>query len=168
LPSPGSAFIEQESLISTYFSFTARHSGGYVDMVPSAIVKTISKTPSPQIRVFALKGFVRFARRINVSEATLWETVLSPPYADLGGGLYKFRIARPGEGARGGGRALAAMRVGCRAILMFGWEKKDMENIGPRELKVYRDLAKRYLDFSNDEISIAVSGGILQEFPQPR
>jgi hypothetical protein len=51
---------------------------------------------------------------------------------------------------------------------MFGWEKKDMENIGPRELKVYRDLAKRYLDFSNDEISIAVSGGILQEFPQPR
>ena len=137
-------------------------------MVPSAIVKTISKTPSPQIRVFALKGLVRFACRINVSEATLWEAVLSPPDADLSGGLYKFRIARPGECARGGGRALVALRVGCRAILIFAWEKKDMENIGPRELKVYRNLAKRYLEFSNDEIDIAVSGGILQEIRQSR
>ena len=137
-------------------------------MVPSAIVKTISKTPTPQIRVFAIKGFFRFARRMHVSEATLWETVLSPPNADLGGGLYKFRIARPGEGARGGGRALVALKVGCRAILMFGWEKKDMENVVPRELKVYRNLAKRYLEFSNDEISIAINGGILQEIRQPR
>ncbi len=137
-------------------------------MVPSAIVKTLSKTPSPQIRVFALKGFVRFSRRIHVSEATLWETVLSPPNADLGGGLSKFRIARPGEGARGGGRALVAMRVGCRAILMFGWEKKDMENIGPKELIVYRNLAKRYLGFSDGDINIAVIDGALQEFRQPQ
>lgn len=161
-------FTDAESLISRYVSVTANYSGGFAYMVPSAIVKAISKTPSPQIRVFALKGFVRFARRMQVSEATLWETVLSPPNADLGRGLYKFRIARPGEGARGGGRALVALRVGCRAILMFGWEKNDMENIGPKELKVYRNLAKRYLGFSNDEISIAVSGGILQEFRQPR
>jgi hypothetical protein len=135
-------------------------------MVPGAIVN--AKTPSSQIRVFALKSFVRFARRIHVSEATLWKTVLSPSYADLGGGLYKFRIARPGEGTRGGGRALVAMRVGCRAILMFGWEKKDMENIGPRELNVYRNLAKRYLEFSDEEINIAISGGTLQEIHQPR
>ena len=58
--------------------------------------------------------------------------MLSPPDADLGGGLFKFRIARPGEGARGGGRALVALKVGCRAVLMFGWEKKDMENITPQ------------------------------------
>ena len=137
-------------------------------MVPSATVKMNPKTQLPQFRVFALKGFVRFARRMHVSEATLWETVLSPPNADLGGGLYKFRIARPGEGARGGGRALVALRVGYRAILMFGWEKKDMENVGPREFKVYRNLAKRYLEFSNDEINIAVSDGTLQEIRQPR
>lgn len=137
-------------------------------MVPSAIVKATSKTPTPQIRVFALKGFVRFARRIHVSEATLWETVLSPPYADFGGGLYKFRIGRPGEGARGGGRALVALRVGCRTILMFGWEKKDMENIGPKELKVYRNLAKNYLGFDDNEIDLAVKNGTLQEIRQPR
>ncbi len=136
-------------------------------MVLSATLNSMPKTPPPQIRVFALKGFVRFARRMHVSEEALWETVLSPPDADLGAGLFKFRIARPGEGARGGGRALVALKVGSRAILMFGWEKKDMENIGSKELKVYRNLAKRYLGFTDDEIGIVVNDGILQEFRQP-
>jgi hypothetical protein len=51
---------------------------------------------------------------------------------------------------------------------MFGWEKKDMENITPKELKVYRLLAKRYLGFTDDEMSIAVDDGALLEFRQPR
>ncbi|MGA2252038.1 type II toxin-antitoxin system RelE/ParE family toxin [Terracidiphilus sp.] len=126
------------------------------------------KTPPSQFRVFALKGFARFARRMQVSDASLWEAVLSPPDADLGGGVYKFRIARPGEGARGGGRALVALKVGHRAILMFGWEKKDMENITPKELKVYRLLAKRYLELTDGEMHIAVNDGTLLEFRQPR
>ena len=137
-------------------------------MVPSAILNTMPKTPPPKIRVFALKGFIRFARRMHVSEEALWGVLLSPPDADLGGGLYKFRIARPGEGARGGGRALVALKMGDRAFLMFGWEKKDMENIGSKELKVYQNLAKRYLGLTDSEINIAKSDGTLQEFRQPR
>lgn len=136
-------------------------------MVPSATLTVMTKAPAP-LRVFALKGFARFARRMHVSDEVLWKTVLSPPDADLGGGLYKFRIARPGEGACGGGRALVALKVGRRAVSMFGWEKKDMENITPRELKVYRLLAKRYLEFTEDEICIAVNDGTLLEFRQPR
>jgi hypothetical protein len=126
------------------------------------------RTPSPQFRVFGLKGFARFARRMHVSDEALWEAVLSPPDADLGGGLYKFRIARAGEGARGGGRALVALKVGRRAVLMFGWEKKDMENITAKELKVYRLLAKRYLGFTDDEMSTAVNDGTLLEIRQTR
>lgn len=104
---------------------------------------------------------------MHVSDEVLWEVVLSSPDADLGGGVYKFRIARPEESARGGGRALVALIVGHRAVLMFGWEKKDMENITPKELKVYRLLAKRYLGFTDREIGIAVNGGILVEIRQP-
>jgi hypothetical protein len=59
-----------------------------------------------------------------------------------------------GEGSRGGGRALVALKVGRRAVLMFGWEKTDMENITLKELKVYRLLAKTYLRFTEGEISI--------------
>jgi hypothetical protein len=125
------------------FPAIAQYSSAFAGMAPGAILSTMAKTPPPQLRVLALKGFARLARRMHVSDEALWEAVLSPPDADLGGGLYKFRIARPGEGARGGGRALVALKVGRRPVLMFGWEKKDMENITSKELKVYRLLAKR-------------------------
>ena len=124
--------------------------------------------PNDRLRVFAVKGFARFARRLHLSDEALWAAILSPPDADLGGGLYKFRVARPGEGKSGGGRALVALKAGQRAVLMFGWEKKDMENITSKELKVYRLLAKRYLGFTDGEMSIAVNDGSLLELRQPR
>lgn len=43
-----------------------------------------------------------------------------------------------------------------------------MENITPKELKVYRLLAKRYLEFTEEEIGIALDDGILLEFRWPR
>jgi hypothetical protein len=64
-------------------------------MVPSATLNTLSKTPPPQLRVFAIKGFARLARRMDLSDEVLWDAVISPPDADLGGGLYKFRM--PGQ-----------------------------------------------------------------------
>ena len=54
-------------------------------MVLGATLNAMSKAPVP-LRVFALKGFARFARRMHVSDEALWKAVLSPPDADLGGG----------------------------------------------------------------------------------
>jgi hypothetical protein len=85
----------------------------------------------------------------------------------LGGGLYKHRIARPGEGSRGGGRVLIAQRVGSRAILMFAWEKKDMENIKHSELKAYRDVAKMYLGYSDSRMTKLVNDKVLVEIAKP-
>lgn len=96
-------------------------------MVLSATVDTMSNTPTPKLRVFAFKDVVRFARKFHISDEGVWNVVRAQPDADLGGGLYKYRIARPGEGSRGGGRVLIALKIGSRAILMFAWEKKDME-----------------------------------------
>jgi hypothetical protein len=111
----------------------------------------------PQLRVFAFKDVVRFARKFHIS------VVRSQPDADLGGGLYKYRIARPGEGSRGGGRILIALKIGSRAILMFAWEKKDMENIKPNELKGYRDVAKIYLECSDSQMTKLVKDRVLVE-----
>ena len=89
-----------------------------------------ASTPG-KLRVFASKPFMRFARRFGIGDEALWETVNGAFDADLGGGLFKFRLAREGEGSSGGARALIAMRVGQRAVLMFGFEKKDQANISP-------------------------------------
>jgi hypothetical protein len=113
--------------------------------------------------MFASKPFTRFARRFGIDDEALWETVNGTFDADLGGGLFKYRLAREGEGSSGGARALIAVRVGQRAVLMFGFEKKDLANIKPDELKAYRKAAKIYLGFSDDEIIAVVKAKALIE-----
>jgi hypothetical protein len=119
--------------------------------------------PSGKLRVFASKPFMRFARRFGIDDESLWETVNGAFDADLGGGLFKFRLARQGEGSSGGARALIAMRVGQRAVLMFGFEKKDQANIKPDELRAYRKAAAIYLGLREDEIAAIVKQKLLSE-----
>jgi hypothetical protein len=116
-----------------------------------------------KFRVFASKPFMRFARRFGVDDEALWETVNGAFDADLGGGLFKFRLARQGEGSSGGARALIAMKVGQRAVLMFGFEKKDQANIRPNELCAYRKAAAIYLGLSEDEIAAIMKQKLLSE-----
>jgi len=136
-------------------------------MVPSATINTVSITPPPQLRVFAFKDVVRFARKFHISDDGIWSVVHSQPDADLGGGLYKYRIARHGEGSRGVGRVLIALKIRSRAILMFAWEKKDMENIKHNELKAYRDVAKMYLGYSDSQMTELVNDRVLVEIVRP-
>jgi hypothetical protein len=75
------------------------------------------------LRVFASKPFMRFARRFGIADEELRDAVTGPFDADLGGGVFKYRLARSGEGTSGGARALIAMKVGQRAVMMFGFEK---------------------------------------------
>ena len=100
----------------------------------------------------ASKPFMRFARRFGVEDEALWETVNGAYDADLGGGVFKYRLAREGEGSSGGARALIAMKTGQRAVLMFGFEKKDLANIKPDELRGYRKAARIYLGYNEEEI----------------
>ena len=112
---------------------------------------------------------MRFARRFGVGDEELWEIVNGAFDADLGGGLFKFRLARQGEGSSGGARALIAMKVGQRAVLMFGFEKKDQANIRPDELRAYRKAAGIYLDLDEDEIGLIVRQKVLNEiFPSEK
>jgi hypothetical protein len=62
------------------------------------------------LRVFKTKEFARFARREDVDDERLCEAVDRAERglvdADLGGGIIKQRIARKGQGRRGGYRTL--------------------------------------------------------------
>ncbi len=64
---------------------------------------------------------------------------------DLGASLFKKRIARKGQGKRGGYRTLIAFKKDDRAIFMFGFAKNDRENIEDKELESFKKLAQYYL-----------------------
>jgi hypothetical protein len=118
-------------------------------------------------RIFASKPFMRFARRFGISDIELWQAVNGEFDADLGGGVFKFRLARHGEGTSGGARAIVAMKIGQRIVLMLGFEKKDQANIKIDELRAFRKAARVYLGYSEEKMTALVQEKTLLEIVAP-
>jgi hypothetical protein len=114
-------------------------------------------------RLFATKNFMRFARGFGSSPQDLWDAVQVRPDADLGGGVFKLRLARERAGTSGGARAIVAMKVGRRMVLMYGFEKKDLGNIQKNELRAFKASAKIYLGYSEEKMSELVRDKVLTE-----
>ena len=97
------------------------------------------------MRIFKTKWFARYARRERIFDARLCEAVRRAEDglidADLGGGVIKQRIARPGQGRSGGYRLLIAFRPSDRAVFMLGFAKSDRDNITPDELESLKRAA---------------------------
>jgi hypothetical protein len=83
--------------------------------------------------------------------------------ADLGGGVIKQRIARPGQGKSGGYRSIILFRSGDRALFVYGFAKSDQDNISPRELQGFRALSARFLAMSDTQIRQAIERNDWQE-----
>lgn len=83
--------------------------------------------------------------------------------ADLGGHLFKKRIASPGSGKRGGYRTLLSMRLGDRAIFLHGFAKNVKENITRDEAGALRYTGRVLLDLPQSSLDAALAAGILIE-----
>jgi hypothetical protein len=83
--------------------------------------------------------------------------------ADLGGGVIKQRVARPGKGKSGGYRALILFRQGDRAIFAFGFAKSAQANISKADLALLRDAATEALEWNEEELDRLVASGTLVE-----
>jgi hypothetical protein len=90
------------------------------------------------LRIFKTKWFARYARRERIADRGLSEAIARAERglvdAELGGGIIKQRVARTGQGRSGGFRLLIAYRAGDRAVFLYGFAKRDRENIDPDEL----------------------------------
>lgn len=83
--------------------------------------------------------------------------------ADLGGFLYKKRVARQGHGKSGGYRTLLSAKVGSRYIFLHGFAKNDKANITQSEKKALQYIGKVFLELSPDALTKALKIGILLE-----
>ncbi len=117
--------------------------------------------------IYKLKVFARFARSEKIDDATLVEAVERAGRglvdADLGGGLIKQRVARKGQGRRGGYRVLIAFRSGDFAVLLFGFAKSAEDNLDDRQLAVLRRVAAAWLAADASVVQEAVEDGELLE-----
>ncbi len=83
--------------------------------------------------------------------------------ADLGGGLLKKRIARPGQGKSGGFRTLVATNKGNRWFFVFGFQKNERSNIDKDEQEALKKLAAHLLSLTSPAIGNAKGKGELME-----
>ena len=83
--------------------------------------------------------------------------------ADLGGRVFKKRVAIQGRGKRAGARTIVATHLGERWIYLYGFEKNDRHNIDNEELKALQKLARILLELSAEDIVAEVDDGELIE-----
>ena len=119
------------------------------------------------MRVFKTRRFSRFARNEGIGDCALCEAIDRAGRglidADLGSSLIKQRVGRPGQGRRGGYRAIIAYRAEKRAIFLHGFPKSAQENVAPDELRAMKAAAAELLAVGDDAVADAVKKGVWTE-----
>ena len=119
------------------------------------------------MRIFRTKWFDRFARRERIGDGTLREAVSRAEKglidADLGGGVIKQRVARPGQGRPGGYRTIILLRTGSHAVFAYGFAKNVRDNIRPDELAALQALAAEVLAYDALALENALDAHALTE-----
>ncbi len=119
------------------------------------------------MRIFKTKPFVRFVRKERIGDSVLREAVARAEAglvdADLGAGLIKQRIARPGKGRSGGYRTIIVFRSGSRSVFVYGFAKSARRNIENDELDSLKEAASYWLSANAEQIEQEVILGNLQE-----
>jgi hypothetical protein len=101
------------------------------------------------MEIYKTRWFDRWARKQGLSTSSLCSAVREMAAglydADLGGGLLKKRIARPGKGKSGGFRTLVATNKDTRWVFVFGFPKNERSNIDKVEEEALKKLASNLL-----------------------
>jgi hypothetical protein len=119
------------------------------------------------VRVFKSKEFAHFTRSERISDRLLCDAIKRADRglidADLGAGLIKQRVPRPGQGRSSGFRTLIVYRASERSVFVYGFAKNEHDNIGDKEQQYWRRVAGALLGMDEAEIANAVSAGELME-----
>ena len=115
------------------------------------------------MRVIKLKSFSRWADNEGLTDKALWNAMREMEQglndANLGGNVYKKRIAIKGQGKRSGVRTLVATRFKDSVFYMYGFSKKERANLSKKELKALKMLAEQLLGYSGKGIDKAIVAG---------
>ena len=83
--------------------------------------------------------------------------------ANLGGNVYKVRVARSGEGKSGGYRVIVLFKTKDKTFYVHGFAKSDRGNIGPKELRNLKRLADSIFALTDTQIVCALQKGEMKE-----
>ncbi|MBD2296841.1 MAG: type II toxin-antitoxin system RelE/ParE family toxin [Sphaerospermopsis kisseleviana] len=119
------------------------------------------------MKIYKNRTFDRWARKEGLNNLSLCNAVNEMAAglydADLGGGLFKKRIAKPGKGKSGGFRTLIATNNEDRWFFIFGFSKNERSNIDKDEEEALKMLSKQLLAYTAEELEQAKNSNALIE-----
>ena len=120
-------------------------------------------------RIFRTKTFTRWMGKTDVTDASLSKAISEMEQglvdADLGGCLFKKRVALIGQGKRGGARTIVASKLNDRWFFLYGFLKNERDNINSIELKALQGVAKEFLELSDVHLKKALATHEIIEVP---
>ncbi len=81
--------------------------------------------------------------------------------ADLGGNVYKKRIASKNKGKSGGYRTIIGAAIGDKYFFLYAFAKSNKANINSKEKLALKELAKLFLSFSSGDLNGLIETGEL-------
>ncbi len=119
------------------------------------------------MRIFKNKMFFKWAKSEGLTDSILIKAAKEIDQglidANLGGNLIKKRVARKGQGKRGGFRTIVVYQKEHRTVFVYGFPKSQRDNIDEQEERALKKLAKGLLDAPDSELKEMIANGDLYE-----
>lgn len=119
------------------------------------------------MKAYKTKLFNKWLKKEKISEQSLCQAIQEIEKglidANLGGAVYKKRIAKTGAGKSGGFRTILAFKSGDKMFFIYGFSKSSQSNISGRETVALKKLASELLSYSSSTLKQAIKAGELIE-----
>ena len=119
------------------------------------------------MRLYKNRMFFKWAKSAGLTDAMLRDAANEIDAglieANLGRGLFKKRIARNGQGKRGGFRTIALFQKGHRTFFLYGFAKNQRDNLSKQDEAALKKLARNLLDTPDSKLKDMIINGDLYE-----
>jgi hypothetical protein len=115
--------------------------------------------------IYKTKVFTSLTKKQNLSDDDLISACREMSSGlfdvDLGGNLYKKRLALGNKGKSGGYRTIIGAVIDDKYFFLYAFTKSARDNISTKEKQALRELAKDFLMFNQDVLNQLVESGEL-------
>ena len=106
------------------------------------------------------KWFNKWAKKQKISDAKFLIAIENMQNhlssVNLGGGLFKVRVASDNSGKSSAYRTIVVYREDDMAVMVYGFMKKERENLSSDELKSFKILSKDILSLDDEALTGAI------------
>ena len=118
------------------------------------------------------KWFTKWAKKQKLSNERLLLAIddmqnnLSS--VNLGGGLYKVRVSLEHSGKSSAYRTIVVYKKNDRAVMVYGFMKKEQDSLTVSELKNFKTLSKDILALSDETLENAIEKKVFVEIGEEK